>query len=110
MSSFLNLLYVIDIFIFDQSGGLSILLIYYFQLVLTSFLKKNFTLCFCFLFLVIFIYFGCPESSLLWWASEFQQSGATLRCDAWASHCSGPSCCGTQALGTGALVVVARGL
>ena len=38
------------------------------------------------------------------------RSGATLRCGAWASHCSGFSCCGAQALGTQASVVVARGL
>ena len=35
---------------------------------------------------------------------------ATLRCSAWASHCSGFSCCGAQALSAWASVVVARGL
>ena len=42
--------------------------------------------------------FGCTESSLLckvflqlWW------KGATLHCGAWASHCSGFSCCRAQA-------------
>ena len=37
-------------------------------------------------------------------------SGATLCCGAQASHCSGFSCCGAQALGVRASVVVARGL
>ena len=31
-------------------------------------------------------------------------------CGVWASHCSGFSCCGAQALGTQASVVVAHGL
>ena len=35
---------------------------------------------------------------------------ATLHCGSWASHCSGFSCCGAQALGAQASVVVARGL
>ena len=33
-----------------------------------------------------------------------------LRCGAWASHCSGFSCCGAWALGARASVVVAHGL
>ena len=33
-----------------------------------------------------------------------------LRCYAWASHCGGFSCCGAQALGAWASVVVAHGL
>ena len=37
-------------------------------------------------------------------------SGATLRCGARASHCSGFSCCGARALGAQALVVVVHGL
>ena len=36
--------------------------------------------------------------------------GATVHCSARASHCSGFSCCGGQALGTLALVFVAHGL
>ena len=36
--------------------------------------------------------------------------GATLRCGARASHCNGFFCCGAQALGARASVVVARGL
>ena len=36
--------------------------------------------------------------------------GAPLRCGAWASHCGGFSCCGAQALGAQASVVVAHGL
>ena len=37
-------------------------------------------------------------------------SGATLRCSVQASHGGGFSCCGAQALGTWASVVVACGL
>ena len=37
-------------------------------------------------------------------------SGATLRCGVWASHCSGFSCCGAQALGAWASVVAAHRL
>ena len=39
-----------------------------------------------------------------------QRAGATLRCGARASHCGGFSCCGAQALGMRASVVVTRGL
>ena len=42
--------------------------------------------------------------------SSLQRAGATLCCGVWASHCNGFSCCGTQALGAQASVVVARGL
>ena len=40
------------------------------------------------------------------------RAGATLHCGAWASHCSGFSCCGAQAraLGVQTSVVVACGL
>ena len=41
---------------------------------------------------------------------ELHQVGATLCCGARASHCGDFSCCGAQALGTWASVVVARGL
>ena len=37
-------------------------------------------------------------------------SGSTLNCGVRASHCGGFSCCGAQALGAQASVVVARGL
>ena len=62
------------------------------------------------LFIYLFIV-GCVGSSLL--RADFlqlRQVGATLRCSAWASHCSGFSCCGAQALGARTSVVVARGL
>ena len=36
--------------------------------------------------------------------------GYSLCCGAWASHCSGFSCCGARALGAQASVVVAHGL
>ena len=39
-----------------------------------------------------------------------RRAGATLRCRAQTSHCGGFSCCGAQALGAQASVVVARGL
>ena len=38
------------------------------------------------------------------------RAGATLRCGVRASHCGGFSCCGAQALGMRASVVVASGL
>ena len=41
---------------------------------------------------------------------QLRRAGATLRCGARASHCGGFSCCGAQALGVWASVVVARGL
>jgi len=31
---------------------------------------------------------------------QLHEVGATLPCGAWASHCSGFSCCGAQALGS----------
>ena len=40
--------------------------------------------------------------------SSCGEAGATLRYGAWASHCSGFSCCKAQALGTRASVVVAH--
>ena len=63
------------------------------------------------LFILFIFIFGCVGSSLLhagflW----LRRAGATIRCGAQASHCSGFSCCGAQALGEQASVVVARGL
>ena len=47
-----------------------------------------------------FIYLGCTGSSLLQEDFlEFWRAGATLRRGVQASHCSGFSCCGAQALG-----------
>ena len=67
---------------------------------------------FCFVFINLFIFiFGCVGSSLL--CAGFlwlRRAGATLRCGARASHCSGFSCCGAGALGSRASVVVAREL
>ena len=61
-------------------------------------------------FIYLFV-FGCIGSSLLCACFlQLWQAGATLRCGAWASHCSGFSCCGAWALGTWASVVVARRL
>ena len=62
-------------------------------------------------FLIYLFIFGCVGSSLLHTGFlQLQQAGATLRCGVWSSHCSGFSCCGAQALGTWASVVVSRGL
>ena len=65
-------------------------------------------LCFFFNFIYLFIY--------LWlhWVfvalHRLPLVGATVHCSARASHCSGFSCCGAQALGTLAVVCVAHGL
>ena len=37
-------------------------------------------------------------------------TGSTLRCGVWSSHCGGLSCCGARALGARASVAVAHGL
>ena len=56
---------------------------------------KNF-----YLFIYLFI-FGCVGSLLLRTCFlQLLRAGATLPCGAWASHCSGFSCCGARALGT----------
>ena len=52
----------------------------------------------------LFFFFGCAGVLYLWWA------GATLHCDARASHCGGFPCCGAWALGMRASVVAAHGL
>ena len=65
---------------------------------------------FFFLKKIFLFIFGCVESSLL--CAGFLQllrAGATLCCGAHVPHCGGFSCCGAQALGTRASVVVARG-
>ena len=52
--------------------------------------------------------FGCVGSSLLRVGFlQLQRVGATLCCGMRASHCGGFSCCGAQALGTWASVIVA---
>ena len=48
----------------------------------------------------------CCTRAFLW----LWRAGATLRCSARASHCSGFSCCGARALGARGSVVVAHGL
>ena len=55
--------------------------------------------------------FGCAGSSLLHAGFLYlQRAGSTPPCGAWASHCSGFSCCGARAVGMGSSVVVACGL
>ena len=64
-----------------------------------------------FFFSKYFIYFWlCWVSVAARGLSLVEASGATLRCGARASHCSGFSCCRAQALGTQASVVAACGL
>ena len=57
---------------------------------------NHFLFFFIYLFLNLFIYLFLAVLGLC--------------CRAWASHCSGFSCCGAQALGVQASVAVARGL
>ena len=57
-----------------------------------------------FLFLLCWVFVAERALPQLW------QVGATLHCGVQASHCSGRSCCGAQALGHAGSVVVAHGL
>ena len=62
---------------------------------------------------IYFIYLSSAALSLHCCTRAFSSlrwTGATLRCGARASHCGGFSCCGAQALGARASVVVACGL
>ena len=62
-------------------------------------------------FFFFFFFFGCIGSLLLHSGFlQLQRAGATLRCGAQASHCSGFSCCGARALGMRASVVAGLGL
>ena len=64
-----------------------------------------------FLLHLFFFFFWCVGCSLLCAGFlQLRRAGATLACGAQASHCSGFSCYGAQALGMWALVVVACGL
>ena len=57
----------------------------------------------------IYFIFGCTRSLLLHVGFPWlQRAGASLHCGIQASHCGGFSCCGAQALGTRASVVVAH--
>ena len=61
----------------------------------------------------VFFFFGCAEFSLLCGFSPLivvVSRGATLCCNAQASHCGDFSCCRAQALGTWALLVAEYGL
>ena len=59
----------------------------------------------------LFIYLGFAKSSLLHGLfSGHGKWGLLSNCSTWASHCNGFSCCGAQALGSQASVVVAHGL
>ena len=66
---------------------------------------------FFYLFIFYLFIFGCFRSLLLCVGFlQLWRAGATLRCSVWASRGRGFSCCGAQALGVWASVVVARGL
>ena len=61
----------------------------------------------CFVVVVVFCFIGSlflHTGFLKLW-----QTGVTVRCGAWASHCGGFSCCGGWALGVQASVVVDTG-
>ena len=73
----------------------------------------RFFVLFCFVFINLFIYLSMAVLGLHCCARAFSscgELGATLRCGARAAHCGGFSCCGAQALGARASVVVAQGL
>ena len=64
-----------------------------------------------FIYLFIYLFIGCVGSSLLCVGFlQLCQAGATHCHDVRASHRSGFSCCGAQALGMWAAVVLARRL
>ena len=64
-----------------------------------------------FFFLInLFIYLFLAVLGLCCCAQAFSSCGTTLHCGARASHCGDFSCCGAQALGVWASVVVARRL
>ena len=66
-----------------------------------------------FIYIYIFIYLFLAVLGLRCCMRAFSscgERGPTLRCSAQASHCGGFSCCGAQALGVWASVVVAHGL
>ena len=74
------------------------------------FLSKAFIYLLFFKFIYLFI-FGCIGSSLPCMGFlQLRRAGAALPCGAQASHCGSFSCCGAQALGAWASVVVARRL
>ena len=62
-------------------------------------------------FAILEFCFGKPKHYFLVMNREAWRAAVhALHCNAWASHCSGFSCCGTQAPGTWASVVAAQGL
>ena len=72
---------------------------------------KNKVLFFFFKESILLFIFGCVGSSLLHVGFlQLWRAGATLHCSVRASHCGGLSCCGAQALGAWASVVVAHRL
>ena len=64
-----------------------------------------------FLFICLFVCLGCVGSSGLHAGFlQLRWAGSALCCGARASHCGGFSCCGAQALGMQASIVVAHRL
>ena len=59
---------------------------------------------------ILFVYGYVGSSLLRPGFLQLRRAGATLPCGAQTSHYGGFSCCGAQALGTWASVVLARGL
>ena len=72
--------------------------------------NKVFTINICLLFfflIYLFIYFWLHWVFVVHGLSLVAVSRSTLHCGAWASHCGGLSCCGAQAPGVQASLVVA---
>ena len=60
------------------------------------------------MYVCIYLYFWLRWVFVATWGFfQFWRAGATLLCGAWVSHCGGFACCGAQAVGTQASVVVA---
>ena len=66
--------------------------------------KDSISLCVCVCVCVCWVFITVHTLSLV------VAIGATFHCNAWASHCSGFSCCGAWALGAQTSVVVSHGL
>ena len=72
---------------------------------------KNFFFLIYFIYSFLFVFvFGCVGSLLRVGFLQLRRAGATLHCGSQTSHRGGFSCCGAQALGARASVVVACGL
>ena len=70
----------------------------------------SFQLLFIFYKIYLFYFWLLSLYFCAWAFSSCGKWGLLSSCDAWASHCDGPSCCEAWALGVRASVVVAHGL